>query len=75
MPDMIGIMAALHRIAAKATDMAPAMHQISGDMLDAVRENFDKEGRPEKWHPLAPSTPKRLEKKGTTSKMLNRSAA
>jgi phage virion morphogenesis protein len=52
------------------------MAEISGHMLDAVKENFDSEGRPERWAELAPSTLKALKRKGKDGgKMLNRSAA
>lgn len=69
------VMATLKRVAAKVDNLRPVMGMIAADMLDAVRENFDQEGRPERWTPLAPSTLKRLEKKGSTGKMLNRSSA
>lgn len=69
------VMETLKPVASKVDNMSPVMRQIAGDMLDAVHENFDKEGRPDKWAPLAPSTIKRLTKKGKTGKMLNRSAA
>ena len=32
---------------------------------DAVEQNFEEEGRPIKWSPLAPSTKKQRAKKGT----------
>ena len=40
------------------------MRQIAGIMADAVEENFEKEGRPERWPPLARSTIKQREKQG-----------
>lgn len=39
----------------RLTNLSPLMREISEDMIDAVKENFEKEGRP-KWKPLAKST-------------------
>ena len=40
------------------------MTEIAGVMLDAVEENFEQEGRPEKWTPLADATVEDRRKKG-----------
>lgn len=42
-------------LAKNAGNTAPLMRRISGDMMDAVEENFEREGRP-KWKSLAEST-------------------
>lgn len=65
----------LERLARKVRDLTPIMREISEDMLDAVQENFDKEGRPGRWPELSPAYKRWLNKKGKTGKMLNRSAA
>ncbi len=65
----------LERLARKVRDLSPIMQEISEDMLDAVHENFDKEGRPGRWPELSPSYKRWLTKKGKTGKMLNRNAA
>lgn len=58
----------------KSQDFSPATAEIAGIMLDAVEENFDKEGRPVAWQPLAPSTIKQRTKEGTwPGKKLQRS--
>lgn len=64
----------LERLARKGSDLTPVMREISGDMLDAVQENFDKEGRPRRWPELSPAYRRRLAKKGKTGKMLNRTS-
>ena len=43
-------------LARRSDDMSEAMTEIAGIMLDAVEENFEKEGRPETWTPLAEAT-------------------
>lgn len=40
------------------------MTEIAGIMLDAVEENFEKEGRPETWTPLADVTVEDRREKG-----------
>ena len=52
------------RLARKSSDTAEAMTEIAGIMLDAVEENFEQEGRPEKWTPLAAATVEDRRKKG-----------
>jgi phage virion morphogenesis protein len=54
----------LKKLAAKASDLKPAMRAISQIMLDAVEENFEQGGRP-KWTPLAPGTIAERLRKGT----------
>ena len=46
----------------RGQNMSPAMKIISGIMLDAVRENFEKEGPG--WQKLKPATIRQREKKG-----------
>ncbi|MFH0702861.1 MAG: phage virion morphogenesis protein [bacterium] len=58
------IKALLKKLAAKTENLRPLMKNIAGIMIDSVEENFEKEGRPEKWTPLAPSTIKQRTKKG-----------
>ncbi|MDD3150840.1 MAG: phage virion morphogenesis protein [Candidatus Gastranaerophilales bacterium] len=47
---------ALLKVARKCEDMKPLMKNIAGIMADAVEENFEQEGRPDKWQELAEST-------------------
>lgn len=47
---------ALLKVASKCEDMKPLMKNIAGIMADAVEENFEQEGRPDKWQELAEST-------------------
>lgn len=54
----------LKKLAAKTENLRPFMKNIAGIMADSVEENFDKEGRPDKWAPLAKSTIKQRTKKG-----------
>lgn len=65
----------LEQLARKVRDLSPIMREISEDMLDAVQENFDKEGRPGRWPELSPAYKRWLTKNGKTGKMLNRTAA
>ena len=48
----------------KAGDFSDEMAAIAGVMLDSVEENFEKEGRPETWTPLAEETVEDRRKKG-----------
>jgi phage virion morphogenesis protein len=52
------------RIARKAGNTVGLMKDISGIMHHEVEENFAKEGRPNKWKPLAQSTIRARRKKG-----------
>ena len=62
------------RLARKSSDMSEAMTAIAGVMHDAVEENFEQEGRPEKWTPLADATidERRREKFGPEHPILQR---
>ena len=54
----------LGKLILKTQNLRPLMKNISGIMLDSVEENFEKEGRPDKWQELAKSTIKQRKKKG-----------
>jgi len=54
----------LFRLSQKAVNTAPLMRNIAGIMQDSVEENFEKEGRPDKWEKLKPATIKQRTKKG-----------
>lgn len=56
-PDVIG------ELLSKVQNRKPLMMEISGIMLDEVRQNFEVQGRP-RWTPLAPSTIKDRTRKG-----------
>ena len=53
---------ALLKVAGKCEDLRPLMKNIAGIMADAVEENFEQEGRPDKWQELAESTIKHRKK-------------
>lgn len=53
---------ALLKVASKCEDLRPLMKNIAGIMADAVEENFEQEGRPNKWQELAESTIKKRKK-------------
>ena len=53
---------ALLKVASKCEDLKPLMKNIAGIMADAVEENFEQEGRPDKWQELAESTIKHRKK-------------
>ena len=53
---------ALLKVASKCEDLRPLMKNIAGIMADAVEENFEQEGRPDKWQELAESTIKKRKK-------------
>ena len=53
---------ALLKVASKCEDMKPLMKNIAGIMADAVEENFEQEGRSEKWQELTESTIKHRKK-------------
>lgn len=63
--DSARLMAALKRLAAAGRDLTPAMRKAAGVMADSVEENFEQEGRPDKWKSLAASTIKQRTKQGT----------
>jgi len=54
----------LKKLATKTENLRPLMKNIAGIMADSVEENFDKEGRPDKWISLAKVTIKHRTKKG-----------
>lgn len=53
---------ALLKVASKCEDLRPLMKSIAGIIADAVEENFEQEGRPDKWQELAESTIKHRKK-------------
>lgn len=55
---------ALLEVASKAENLRPLMKNIAGIMADATEENFEQEGRPDKWEELAKSTIKKRKKTG-----------
>ena len=52
------------RLVRRSLDLSEAMTEIAGIMLDAVEENFKREGRPETWTPLAEATVEDRREKG-----------
>lgn len=48
----------------KSGDMSEEMTAVAGIMLDAVEQNFEEEGRPERWHPLAEPTKEQRQELG-----------
>lgn len=54
----------LKKLISKTENLRPLMRNIAGIMLDSVEENFEKEGRPDKWQGLAKPTIKQRTKKG-----------
>ena len=52
----------LDKLFEKTSDLKPLMKNIAGIMADAVEENFEQEGRPDKWQELAESTIKHRKK-------------
>ena len=54
----------LKKLISKTENLRPLMKNIAGIMLDSVEENFEKEGRPEKWQELSEVTIKQRKKKG-----------
>jgi phage virion morphogenesis protein len=54
----------ISKLISKTRNLRPLMKNIAGIMMDSVEENFEKEGRPEKWTPLAKPTIKQRTKKG-----------
>ena len=62
--DDIKLQEILKKLISKVQNLRPLMKNISGIMMDSVEENFEKEGRPDKWQELAKSTIKQRKKKG-----------
>jgi len=54
----------LLKLISKTENLRPLMKNIAGIMHDSVEENFEKEGRPEKWQELSEVTIKHRTKKG-----------
>lgn len=62
---------ALLQVAQKCEDMRPLMKNIAGIMADATEQNFENEGRPDKWQELAKRTIKqRIKTKHYPGKIL-----
>lgn len=57
------LLAVLKQLSKKLVDMAPAMRNVAGVLMDAVEQNFEEEGRP-KWPVLSKTTIKLREKRG-----------
>ena len=53
---------ALLKVAQKCENMRPLMKNIAGIMADATEQNFENEGRPDKWQELAKRTIKQRTK-------------
>lgn len=54
----------LTRIDMNAKDLTPAFEEVGENILKSIRQNFQKEGRPTRWAPLAPRTQKERIKQG-----------
>jgi len=54
----------LRNLISKTENLRPLMKNIAGIMMDSVEENFEQEGRPDKWEKLSPVTKKQRSKKG-----------
>ena len=54
----------LKKLISKTANLRPLMKNITAIMMDSTEENFEKEGRPDKWTSLAKSTIKQRTKKG-----------
>lgn len=64
--------ARLRILAKRGDDLRPVMSVVSHRMLQAVQDNFESEGRPDKWKPLSPVTVELRRKKGQwPGKILN----
>lgn len=53
---------ALLQVAQKCENIRPLMKNIAGIMADATEQNFEEEGRPDKWQELAKRTIKQRTK-------------
>ncbi len=53
--------ASLAGLSGRLTDLSPAMELAGQHMLGSAHANFDAQGRPDSWQPLAPET---VRKKG-----------
>ncbi|KKP40294.1 MAG: prophage MuMc02, virion morphogenesis protein [Candidatus Peregrinibacteria bacterium GW2011_GWC2_33_13] len=54
----------LKNLISKTENLRPLMKNIAGIMMDSIEENFEQEGRSEKWEKLSPVTIKKRSKKG-----------
>ena len=54
----------LKKLISKTANLRPLMKNITAIMMDSTEENFEKEGRPERWNSLAKTTIKQRIKKG-----------
>lgn len=54
----------LNELVQKSSDLRPLMKNIAGILEDSVEENFEQEGKPDKWEELKPSTIKQRTQKG-----------
>lgn len=70
LPDDAKLDAALRRHIERASDLTPAMREISEILYDQTMENFEREGRPP-WEPLAPAT---VKQRGNAHPILQRTA-
>lgn len=54
----------LKKLAKKVSDLTPFFREAAGILAEAVDVNFEGEGRPERWRPLASATIKARSRKG-----------
>lgn len=66
------ISAILMEAEAKCKDLSPAWDSVREVITDAISENFQEEGRPEKWKSLTPKYRKRKIKQGYPDRILVR---
>lgn len=62
--DVARINATYDNIVAGLADMDPFWDAVEMHMIDSLTQNFESEGRPKKWEPLAPWT---IEAKGSST--------
>jgi phage gpG-like protein len=72
--DLEGLGVNIGRILKRFENSKPAFRAISDLMVASAQQNFETEGRPTKWAPLAPATQKFKDKHGWT-RILLRSGA
>lgn len=58
------VMRLLRELSRRAKNMKPALKEVGEIMLLSVQENFDKEGRPDKWEDLSEFTKRQRRRKG-----------
>ncbi len=54
--DVRAVQAAIDGTIKKLRNMKGVWDQVGFEVLNSIEDNFDAEGRPEKWQPLAPAT-------------------